>query len=246
MRDWLLKLETEYDVDILFACEAGSRAWGNETSQSDYDIRFIFRYKDAKKYLSLRKWPETLDFQIPFDSTGFDIYKTFHLMLKSNPTIFEIAFSPTIYIEKVDFSTSLQELIQNGYSLYSLIKHYGSLKKRNLMELSKGDFDFKKQKKLIQALRADLICEGMIEVNKVQSPFLYLENAKRVSPAKYQAYQNITNAKRNNILISTTEYNDLINLLEISKGESLAEKQERNDQLQIKLDKWLWEIVGLQ
>jgi predicted nucleotidyltransferase len=37
----LLNIEKEHDVTILYAVESGSRAWGFESSDSDYDVRFI-------------------------------------------------------------------------------------------------------------------------------------------------------------------------------------------------------------
>ena len=127
MKEWLLQAEKEYDLEILFACEAGSRAWQVGTDQSDYDIRFIYRYRDIKKYLSLKKAADVLVFQSPFDAYGFDLFKAFGLILKSNPSIYEWAYSSIIYQETGQFSRRLQEVIATSYSSLSLYKHYGSL-----------------------------------------------------------------------------------------------------------------------
>ena len=46
--------EQEHDVEILFAIESGSRAWGFESQDSDYDVRFIYRHK-RDFYLSIEE-----------------------------------------------------------------------------------------------------------------------------------------------------------------------------------------------
>ncbi len=51
--DILKELESTHNIQIIFAVEAGSRAWKLESQDSDYDIRFIYIHKDVKKYLSL-------------------------------------------------------------------------------------------------------------------------------------------------------------------------------------------------
>lgn len=57
----LKELEAKHDIHILFALEAGSRAWKLESQDSDYDIRFVYMYKDVRKYLSLGKMDKTID-----------------------------------------------------------------------------------------------------------------------------------------------------------------------------------------
>ena len=52
--DKLKELEFKHDIQILYAVEAGSRAWKLDSIDSDYDIRFIFKHNDSKKYVSLK------------------------------------------------------------------------------------------------------------------------------------------------------------------------------------------------
>ena len=38
----LQRIEREHDVTVLYACESGSRAWGFASTDSDYDVRFVY------------------------------------------------------------------------------------------------------------------------------------------------------------------------------------------------------------
>ncbi|HEY2866117.1 MAG TPA: nucleotidyltransferase domain-containing protein, partial [Pyrinomonadaceae bacterium] len=36
------QIEREENVSIFYACESGSRAWGFESTDSDWDVRFLY------------------------------------------------------------------------------------------------------------------------------------------------------------------------------------------------------------
>ncbi len=38
----LARIERERNVKVLYACESGSRAWGFSSTDSDYDVRFVY------------------------------------------------------------------------------------------------------------------------------------------------------------------------------------------------------------
>lgn len=40
--NYLKRIEDEYNVQILYAVESGSRSWGTHHSGSDYDVKFIY------------------------------------------------------------------------------------------------------------------------------------------------------------------------------------------------------------
>lgn len=48
----LKRIEEDYGVKILYACESGSRAWGFPSKDSDYDVRFIYVHK-TEDYLTI-------------------------------------------------------------------------------------------------------------------------------------------------------------------------------------------------
>ncbi|EWG08386.1 nucleotidyltransferase domain-containing protein [Cytobacillus firmus] len=174
MDNWLCTAEEKYNIDILFACEAGSRAWGTDEADSDYDIRFIFKHRNLKTYLSLECPKEVINTDTPFDAHGWDIFKAFDLMQKSNPSIFEWAYSPIIYKDLNGFSERLRSIAEVEYSRFKLFQHYTQAFSRNLGEAVKNeDFTFKKQKLLIQAVRACLISRQLLQQRNVKGDFLY-------------------------------------------------------------------------
>lgn len=85
----LHQIETENDVQILFAAESGSRAWGFASPDSDYDVRFIYRHP-RERYLSVFEPPDTIQRIAQdglLDVSAWDIRKTLQLLYKSNSSI---------------------------------------------------------------------------------------------------------------------------------------------------------------
>lgn len=121
----LEKIETEKKVKILFACEAGSRAWGFPSPDSDFDVRFVY-YKPLKSYLSIEEKKDTIN--IPIDSeldiNGWDLKKYLKHIYKSNPTVFEWLQSPISYKSQ---SKELEELVNISNDFFAekaMIHHY--------------------------------------------------------------------------------------------------------------------------
>ena len=78
MRDKILSILAEIEknegIEILYACEAGSRVWGFANRNSDYDVRFIYKKRDTKRYLSLNKTSDVIEYVgEEFDIIGWDI-----------------------------------------------------------------------------------------------------------------------------------------------------------------------------
>ena len=91
----LKEIEKEFDIEILWAIDAGSRAWGIASKDSDFDIRFIYKRK-IEDYLKLNKEADTIEIPIcdSLDIIGYDLEKVLRLLYKSNPTMYEWMNSP--------------------------------------------------------------------------------------------------------------------------------------------------------
>ncbi|MCL2185440.1 MAG: nucleotidyltransferase domain-containing protein [Treponema sp.] len=121
----LSEIEKQHDVKILYALESGSRAWGFESTDSDYDIRFIYAHS-KNWYLNILPKKDVIEYPITdeYDYSGWDLRKTLFLMNKSNPVLFEWLKSPIVYF-KDDFSYNILEQLSKSYfSPISSVYHY--------------------------------------------------------------------------------------------------------------------------
>ena len=113
----LQKIEETENVKIMMAVESGSRAWGFESPDSDYDVRFIYIRK-PEDYLKLEGIRDVIEWKLDetLDINGWDLKKALQLLYKSNPTIFEWCASPIIYFSRVEFNW-LKELLPEYFSV---------------------------------------------------------------------------------------------------------------------------------
>jgi predicted nucleotidyltransferase len=157
IRKKLLEIESAHNVKILYAVESGSRAWGFESSDSDYDVRFIYAH-NKNWYLNILPKRDVIEYPInnEFDYSGWDLRKTLFLMSKSNPVLFEWLKSPVIY-HKDQFSYSiLEQLSENYFSPISSIYHYLHIANGNYRQYLQGDEV--KIKKYFYVLRPIMAC----------------------------------------------------------------------------------------
>uniref|UniRef100_UPI00404A0A76 nucleotidyltransferase domain-containing protein n=1 Tax=Flavobacterium sp. TaxID=239 RepID=UPI00404A0A76 len=121
----LKAIETEKGVEILYAVESGSRAWGFASPDSDYDIRFIYKH-DLAYYLSLWEQKDTIEFMTEddLDGSGWDLRKTIKLLAKSNAPLLEWIFSPVVYYEHEAFMTQMRTVAKDCFSPVACLHHY--------------------------------------------------------------------------------------------------------------------------
>ncbi|MCM3091237.1 MULTISPECIES: nucleotidyltransferase domain-containing protein [unclassified Cytobacillus] len=249
MDKWLSAAEEKYNIDILFACEAGSRAWGTDEADSDYDIRFIFKHRNLKAYLSLERTIEVINTDAPYDAHGWDVFKAFDLMQKSNPSLFEWAYSPIIYKDMKGFSERLKSFAEEEYSRFKLFQHYIQLFSRNLGEaMKKDDFTLKKQKLLIQAVRACLISKQLLKQTNVKGDFLYtgLFSLKEEDDFT-RFYRTLVHAKQSGRVIQKLLAKQMAEKL-VSERDLLyaaADSIPKGKSRVSGLNEWLWELLNV-
>ena len=151
----LKEAEFNYNITILFAVESGSRAWGFPSTDSDYDVRFIYK-RSLKDYLRISNIPDFIDVECNeiFDIKGWDIEKALHLTRQCNASLYEYIQSPNYYIHTLDFENELKALIWAQFQPQKLMAHYLGITKKRLMALEEADT--MQLKSLFYALRSVL------------------------------------------------------------------------------------------
>ena len=133
---FLETIEQENNITIIFACEAGSRNWGLNSDQSDYDVRYIYVHNSVFWYISTDNKKDTLSHNINNDidveTSGWDIVKAVKELKVSNPSIIEWMQSSCIYINKHRFQESIVSIISQLHNNKSLMFHYNRMLCSNL------------------------------------------------------------------------------------------------------------------
>lgn len=141
IKDRLRDIEREHQVTILLAVESGSRAWGFASTNSDWDVRFIY-VRQLKDYLSIDEKRDVIELPIvdDLDINGWDLKKALQLLRKSNPPLLEWLQSPLIYFEHAGgVARQMRELAKAFYSPRSSYYHYLHMARGNLREYLSGE-----------------------------------------------------------------------------------------------------------
>lgn len=136
----LKRVEQVEGVRILHAVESGSRVWGFESTDSDYDIRFIY-LRPLSWYLGVGTRRDVLEYAETHDKldiSGWDIRKACQLMYKSNPPLMEWLTSPKVYWTSSDI-WPLQKLMTDFFNPRAAVYHYLSMAKTNYRTYLKTD-----------------------------------------------------------------------------------------------------------
>lgn len=167
----LAEIEEMENVTVLYAVESGSRAWGVESLDSDYDVRFIF-VRPEKDYLGIREKRDVIEWQLDevLDINGWDLKKALLQFHKGNATLFEWANSPIVY-KTTDMWKEIYDSCRQYFSEKAALHHYCGTANSTFLQYLQGDKV--RYKKYVYALRPLLACR-------------FIENEHGVPPVRFE------------------------------------------------------------
>lgn len=169
IRAALEQIEGNEGVRVLYAVESGSRAWGFASSDSDWDVRFIY-LRPPGWYLSIQDRRDVLEYPLSpggLDVSGWDLQKALRLFAKSNPPMMEWLRSPIIYREAFSTTAKLRRLSEAFFSSRSCLHHYFHMGEGNFKDYLRGARV--RVKKYFYVLRPLLACRW-IEAHDTMPP----------------------------------------------------------------------------
>lgn len=151
--DAIRLVEEKFNVRTLYACESGSRAWGFDSKDSDYDVRIIYARRPSE-YLKLFPLADAFDHRFPddprfadLDIGCWDIKKAAELMWKSNPPLTEWLRSPIVYKQEDAITEMLRRAAFQYFDAKKVMYHYLSMARGVWKEID-GHESFKLKKYL--------------------------------------------------------------------------------------------------
>jgi len=171
----LAQIQREHGVRILYACEAGSRAWGFPSPDSDYDVRFIY-VRPHDWYLSYNVENKRDVIELPIDGlldiSGWDIRKAMKLLMKSNGALLEWlnVSDEHIYWQQSILAPILRKDANDMLNPTALCYHYSHMARRNARQYISGPGKVRLKKYLyvlrpLLAIRYILVHQSMPPVN---------------------------------------------------------------------------------
>jgi hypothetical protein len=171
--------ETEHGVKVLYAIESGSRAWGFESPNSDYDVRFIYAHpKEWYLAVDLEDKRDVIEYPIvdEIDINGWDIRKALKLFWKSNPAFIEWLQSPIVYVDDDHFADKARDLMPLIASSQKGIYHY--------MHMAKGNFREYLKKELVPLKKYFYVLRPLLAI-------MWLEKYDKPAPIEFEVLRKL-------------------------------------------------------
>lgn len=171
--------EAEHGVKVLYAIESGSRAWGFESPNSDYDVRFIYAHpKEWYLAVDLEDKRDVIEYPIvdEIDINGWDIRKALKLFWKSNPAFIEWLQSPIIYVDDDHFADKARDLMPLIASSQKGIYHY--------LHMAKGNFREYLKKELVPLKKYFYVLRPLLAI-------MWLEKYDKPAPIEFEVLRKL-------------------------------------------------------
>ncbi|HEY9909333.1 MAG TPA: nucleotidyltransferase domain-containing protein [Thermosynechococcaceae cyanobacterium] len=125
LRNLLCEVEFEHNISVIYGLESGSRAWGFESQNSDYDVRFLY-IRPINWYLCIEKRDDVLEFGTSddIDLNGWDLRKSLLFLRQSHPVLLEWLRSPVVYVEQPGIVQQMREIGEEFFAPRSSVHHY--------------------------------------------------------------------------------------------------------------------------
>lgn len=125
LKDLLHRVEIKHKLSVLYGLESGSRAWGFESQNSDYNLRFLY-IRPVDWYLCIEKRNDVLDLGTSddLDISGWDLRKALWFLRQSHPVLLEWLRSPIVYVEKSEIVQQMREIGEAFFSPRASVHHY--------------------------------------------------------------------------------------------------------------------------
>jgi predicted nucleotidyltransferase len=178
----LKSAEEEHEINIVYACESGSRAWGFESPDSDYDVRFIYvRKEDWYLSFDVESKRDVIEYPIvdEIDCGGWDIKKAMYLFTRTNGALLEWLNSPIKYIETGSLANTMRGIAPRAINKTALCYHYSHMARGNAREYLFGDEV--KLKKYFYVLRP-LLAIRFLESHSTPPPVEFEKLLRSVCP----------------------------------------------------------------
>ncbi len=210
VNDTLTRIKNQKGIKILWAIESGSRAWDMHSPNSDYDVRFVFTHPRSE-YLKLNHPEDNYVFSpdnplldnlnIDGDFAGWDIFKFFSLLEKSNGTAIEWLQSGIAYLDWYSAFLSpsntyskILNYIERGFNQKALFYHYLALAKNNFYKYCQ-DKELVRTKKYLYVARPLLACHYLLnQKDKAEQtlPPVSIERLLKMVPVEEHIYGTMT------------------------------------------------------
>ena len=169
----LRHIAEENDAKILLAVESGSRAWGFESKNSDWDVRFIYVHK-PEWYFKIEEQRDVIELVTGdnVDLAGWELRKALSQLKRSNPSILEWLNSPKVYYLDEEFGKRINEVAKDCFNPVKSMYHYNHMyNKHNERYLQQEGYPMKR---FLYYLRGVLACKW-IEDHQTLPPVPFKE-----------------------------------------------------------------------